>query len=361
MQVLIWRCGGAATQRLSIIPEDILKEVNIEVLGYLDTNPEKYKNNVFRGIRVYSPIELEDLTLDKIVICSSYYEKTKQELILEYNVDESKIDDWNNVFLKSIMTYKYRDSQDPEIIETLDWWKRNNLSVFNQFIQVEDTYSEVFWDEQESMPYIILEGKRMYYPSNYKFVEMDEKPVVKNILREQSPSSPHLYLKGQHTIQEGDVIVDAGVCEGNFVLRHIDKVSKAYLIECDTNWIEALKVTFKDYKDKIVICNKMLSKANSVETITLDTLVKEKVDFIKMDIEGAEIDALLGAMETLKNSNARCSICCYHRSGDEKYIRCILESYGYITSVSDGYMVFMNEKQTHYNFDFRRGIVYAKK
>lgn len=53
--------------------------------------------------------------------------------------------------------------------------------------------------------------------------------------------------------------------------------------------------------------------------INLNTLVTEPVNFIKMDIEGAEVSALIGADKVFKNSkDIRCAICAYHRHGDEE-------------------------------------------
>ena len=49
---------------------------------------------------------------------------------------------------------------------------------------------------------------------------------------------PHRYINGDIRVEQGDVIVDAGVQEGNFSLRYIEKASKAYLFECDKRWIK---------------------------------------------------------------------------------------------------------------------------
>lgn len=55
-------------------------------------------------------------------------------------------------------------------------------------------------------------------------------------------------------------------------------------------------------------------------TVSIDDWVKtrqlEKVDFIKMDIEGAELDALHGAIQTLKRFRPRLAIALYHRPED---------------------------------------------
>lgn len=57
---------------------------------------------------------------------------------------------------------------------------------------------------------------------------------------------------------------------------------------------------------------------------TIDKIVDElqlpRVDFIKMDIEGAERNALAGAAQTLKQFRPRMSITTYHRPDDPKVV-----------------------------------------
>jgi len=49
---------------------------------------------------------------------------------------------------------------------------------------------------------------------------------------------------------------------------------------------------------------------------TIDNIVKEKVDFIKLDIEGAEQDAIEGAKETIKKYKPVLAVCIYHKAED---------------------------------------------
>jgi len=49
---------------------------------------------------------------------------------------------------------------------------------------------------------------------------------------------------------------------------------------------------------------------------TIDNIVKEKVDFIKLDIEGAEQDAIDGAKETIKKHRPILAVCIYHKAED---------------------------------------------
>lgn len=354
MRVLIWGTGKGARNWIESgnVNDD-------EVVGCVDNNPQNVLNE---KIPTYAPDQIKNLCFDKIIISSDiYFEDIKKQLMVELKMPEEKITDrWQN--LKEKMIQKYMGSADGQIQETLMYWKTHRLSVFNQYeCNDNETYAEVIWDDEVKMSYIIFENKRMYFPSEYRFYQKNGKRYVKNILSEQSSASPHLYLKKESDIKQGCVLVDAGACEWNFALRFIDRVSKVYLIESDRKWMEALKITFKDYSDKVVFCEKSLGKEDTKESITLDSLVKENIDFLKMDIEGAEIEALLGARATLCKSNARCAICSYHNSNDEKYIRFILENYGYKTDVSNGYMIFIHDPNIFEKADFRRGVVYAEK
>ncbi len=54
----------------------------------------------------------------------------------------------------------------------------------------------------------------------------------------------------------------------------------------------------------------------SVEVNTIDNIAKEKVDYIKLDIEGAEQDAIEGAKETIKRDHPILAICIYHKAED---------------------------------------------
>jgi len=62
----------------------------------------------------------------------------------------------------------------------------------------------------------------------------------------------------------------------------------------------------------------------NVPVTTIDEFVAEhnltRVDFIKMDIEGMERDALKGAYKTLQRFKPKLSICTYHLPGDSKVI-----------------------------------------
>ncbi len=127
--------------------------------------------------------------------------------------------------------------------------------------------------------------------------------------------------------------MDIGVAEGNFSLQVVDRVSRLYIIESDDGWIEALQETFRNDREKVTILKKFVTSVDGGKYATLDSLIEEPVNFIKMDIEGNEWDALLGAERLIGSSeNLRCAVCAYHGDFDEILIRDVLGKYGMETS-----------------------------
>jgi FkbM family methyltransferase len=71
-------------------------------------------------------------------------------------------------------------------------------------------------------------------------------------------------------------------------------------------------------------------KDYQVGVVTIDQTVKvlglDRVDFIKMDIEGSELEALKGADRTIREFRPRLAISSYHQAGDVEAIREIIET-----------------------------------
>jgi len=76
--------------------------------------------------------------------------------------------------------------------------------------------------------------------------------------------------------------------------------------------------------DSVVRKHAETDRSVEVELTTIDKLVDElllrRVDFIKMDIEGAERNAIAGAAATIKKHHPRLAICVYHLEDDRNAV-----------------------------------------
>jgi len=72
-------------------------------------------------------------------------------------------------------------------------------------------------------------------------------------------------------------------------------------------------------------------QGNIIETDCIDNMCKANISFIKMDIEGAELMALKGAVKTIQKNKPKLAIAVYHKTEDlitiPKYIKQICPEY----------------------------------
>ena len=298
----------------------------------------------FLGLPVLSVEEILEIDFDKIIICSVAYNEIMSQLLhigIPLDKIENKYYFHTKRFLNKYCAKKYAD--DNEILEVVEYVKNHGLAVFNYpFNDEYNSYPvEVFFDIQKKLYYIWYRGKKMYMSRKYTEISQVQK-YVRSILKEQSLNSPHRYLTEDFCVDRGSIVVDVGVAEGNFALDVIDYVQKIYLVEADTDWVEALEYTFEPYKEKVTIINRYMGAQDGSDMITMDTMLQgAKIDFLKMDIEGAEIEALKGARQTINQTHLKMDICTYHRIEDEKKIGEFLKQFGYHCEHSNGYMVFL--------------------
>lgn len=168
--------------------------------------------------------------------------------------------------------------------------------------------------------------------------------AVEFVLAEQLS---HVYGDGDYRVRKGDVVLDCGANTGTFVHEALSAgAAKVIAIEPSLGNIEGMKRTFaKEIAEgRVVVYPKGVWNKDDVlelnvfENSTLDSFVMdarhevpgqkpakvrlplttidkivaelrlEKVDYIKMDIEGAERQAIAGGQETIRRFRPRMSI-----------------------------------------------------
>lgn len=92
---------------------------------------------------------------------------------------------------------------------------------------------------------------------------------------------------------------------------------------------------------------------DKVSTITIDNLVVEhklhKLDFIKMDIEGAEMNALKGAIHSITTFRPTLAIAIYHQISD------FVNVMRFINDLNLGYQFYLG----HYTVNAQETILFA--
>lgn len=359
-KVFLWGTGKVAS--------DVINEFDVfnryDVLGFIDNNKSNI-GKVFFGKEVFSPDVLQTVEANIIVSLTDYYDEIAKQIKEEYPELKCTVED-KRYFYKMALKRRYAGSTDVEIKKVLEYIDDHGLDVFNySFVQKYTDYkAEAYFDNMSGLYYVMHNGKKMYISGSFDTKEKAEK-YYKSLLIEQDENSPHRYLTDDFNVNSGDVIVDAGAAEGIFTLDVIDKVKRAYLIEADEKWIEALKLTFADYMEKIVIVDKYLSDDNIGNYASLDEVIPEPVDFIKMDIEGCEWEALQGASVLIEKSpRLKCAVCVYHRDYDSILIQHEFAKHNMMSENTSGYMWFpggVSRGQGSISTKLCRGILRAWK
>lgn len=140
-------------------------------------------------------------------------------------------------------------------------------------------------------------------------------------------------------LNDNESIVDLGAYDGDTIREFTDftkgKYNKITALEPDAqNFKKLIKNTKKmanvtvynmgawDKRDTLIFAKKagrnsrLSSDGIPVEVTDIDSLVSEPVTMIKMDIEGAELKALIGAEKTIKKHLPKLYVCAYHRNED---------------------------------------------
>lgn len=283
-----------------------------------------------------------------IVSSDVYYEEITRQLIENLSINPIYIKKFGYVFnsFKAKILEKYKDSDNAGINNICKYLRANELDVFCG--QISNNYPldifEVHKDSDNGLLYSFWQGKKIYLSSVYKNPN-DAKAYLCTLCKEQDVNSPHCYNIDKLDFYNTDIFIDGGAAEGFLALQVIDMVKHVYLVECDKEWVEALKLTFEPYKDKVTIIEKWLDEADSENTVSIDTLVLNNKNMdkiiVKMDIEGKETDVIKG-MEKLIDSDIdmTCIICTYHKSGDEDIIHDFFEQRGFDITFANGYMFF---------------------
>ncbi len=251
---------------------------------------------------------------------------------------------------------------DQERKDVVDYVRNHGVRIFpyhfTENYKKEDI--QVFHDQEHGMHYVLQEGKRLYFKKKWSVNRI--KKSYHDLTLEQDPLSPHRYLSDRFNLNQNEVLADFGAAEGNFTLAVIDRIKKAYLFEYDPEWIEALRLTFKPWQDKVEIVPKFVSDKNDDKHCSGDVFFKDKsISFLKIDVDGGERGLLRGFEQIISETTAmKIALCTYHQHDDELEFTQWLEQKNYDVEPSHGYMIFHYDKKLKAPY-IRRALIRATK
>lgn len=314
----------------------ILDKVAIKVNLFVDDDATKWGKSI-DGLEVYS--------YDQLLTYCKGKEKVNVILTSIYGVQISKkLEKICNIF----------------IYEMYDWYTEVVMpDRFGNEIYGTAAIREYKKNIQDLKGYLQDEESYQVLLNLYQYMKTGNIQYISEISTEQEQYFIKEVLEyfGNHEIS----IVDAGAYEGELI-RAIDElninVKKWFCFETNAqNYEQLLKNSVENrFKGKQICVNKGLwnqnmvlhvqgdgtgskvvtgiSTENTVEMVTIDEYFKNIcIDLIKMDIEGAEMNALRGGMEVIKRDRPVLAISIYHSIEDYyeimKMLLHCLEKYKY--------------------------------
>ncbi len=342
-----------------------------EIIAIADNNSELTE---YSNIPVIRADRISSLQYDEIWVSTIYYREIRDQLEDEYHIEPTVIRyvEFPMPFLEQRIYEKYEDEikgirkcQSEEMQRVIDYISRKGVRMYCYpfYDEYEEKKFRLVYDPGQGLYYGVYLGHKMYLSKKYD-TQLKAENYFRYICMEQDRMSPHCYFAGDFNVQNDDVGIDVGAAEGAFALEVIDRVEHVYLIESDIDWCAALALTFQPYKEKVTIINGFVSDGQDKNQIFLDSLFGDrKIDFIKMDIEGAERKALLGAEKIIEKDMPRLAICTYHHASDNSWIGDWLIGKGYKVTNSAGYVLCQGEWELDNlsEVDFRKALLWAER
>lgn len=304
---------------------DTIKNANLPVVLYGMGNGADMIIDVFEKFG----IKYDDIfASDKFVRGHSFHEKK----VLKLSEVEEKYDDF-----VVVMTFAIHDDESIENVKNIS--KRHlvlsptvpvagNGLFTKEFVEENlDKFEKVYSllaDEKskkafENVVKFKISGKLQYLFDVYS----DEDEVFQNIIK----------------LGENETILDLGAYDGDTVKTFTQVTNNTYkkivALEPDKKNFKKLQKNTEELEN-VEILNKGIwnestvlyfeksagrqskitgSGKEKIDVVSVDSL-DENFSFIKMDVEGSEEKALLGAENTIKENHPKLYVCAYHRNED---------------------------------------------
>ncbi|NBH82399.1 FkbM family methyltransferase [bacterium C-53] len=317
LALYIWGAGEVA----ETITE-ALKRENISIDGYVVDSPYIKENEISKENLLASGVE---------------YNLVRGFLSAFFMTDEEVKENWPGC--KNVITIA--DSYEPLMVERMpEIYYKQNKSAFNKVRTCfKDNLSKESFDE-------FIDAK--ITGINTRIIPLVEK-------------AQYFFENAPWKYEKTDVLIDGGAYDGDSILNFIKLRGADYtqIIACEpdkTNYKSLLRNIQDNHIENIQTINKGLyreptilkfassgTRMSSIDGLGEEEIVVDTIDniagewdvsIIKMDIEGSEIDALNGAIDTIQRCRPILMISAYHKKDD------ILKIFDFVNKNAEGYEFF---------------------
>ena len=285
-------------------------EENGVKISYFCDNDDKKWYKTIENAKVLPPNDLKNFETNslKVIIASLWF------LDISYQLDEMGVPYW----ILGI----------PD--DFLEMKEHYNPHVINQYLDRLDKVYDLLDDEESKNIFASVVAYRL-----------TKDPFIQKYSRYEQYAHPLVMPKS------GDIILDGGAWRGDTAEQFLNALNQ----DCKVYSFEPAEANYKyleefihqhDLSDKVIACKFALTA--SLSTVLMDTTEKtgqaycltnngteevatisidhffyhqnRNVDLIKLDIEGSEIEALKGAIMTIRTYKPLLYICIYHKQED---------------------------------------------
>ena len=326
--------GTGETTRITI--EALISTFpGIKIGGVLDNFPRD--NSCINGVPVIFTGDLRDVIDKKVIIASkNVYQMYMDSLRIGFHNED--------IFCPSTTYVMDGTFMNNWVTGTVIYKKM--IDILSHRESIRELYNQLDDNRSKEVLEAVMKFRLLQEP--------------KYITRVCSCTNSDYWEEGPFGLSEAESFVDVGALNGDtsleFITRTKGRYEHIYIIEPDAYQIsQAMDSIFTlENRDRISYFHMALGAYNGVahinngivgenggtviRTMRLDDLLYDKrISLIKMDIEGAEMDALKGACRILKEQKPKLCICVYHKSTD------LWEIPAYIKSIRSDYRLALRQ------------------
>jgi len=293
-----------------------LRKEGIEPIAFADNNPNTW-GKFIDGIKVFSPKEAAENFGAKATFLVTIWNPGSHH---QFKETKRTLISLNCQNVSSFVPFM---------------WKYPEIFLPNCFLDLPHKIAEAKTEVKKAFSLLEDVESQATYISQIKW------RMLENFDTLRSRTSEIQYFPNFINLSNDEIFIDCGAYDGDTIRDFLSVTENSFKVihafEPDsfnftnlTNYVKSLPAKEKIhlYQNAVGIRSEILrfqstgtassllsaSGGNEVQSISLDEVLKGKFpSFIKMDIEGAEIDALLGARSLITKFTPILAICVYHK------------------------------------------------